>query len=114
MKLTKKSIISKIAMLCISLVLLNFFCSMPVYADDGLGGKLLQPVTDLVIAIGDGIVNLIHSTVKNESDTIMRIDTSSRSVEINCFYIGRSFGCCIIGCYNNCYIPELEHGWLDY
>lgn len=64
-----------IACLCIFLTLFNFTGTMQVYAAEQAeqaltGGKLLTPVLDLLMTIGDGIVNLIQNAIMGTSATV--------------------------------------------
>lgn len=57
-----------IVCLCIFLTLFNFTGTMQVYAAEqaeqaSTGGKLLTPVLDLVMTLGDGIMNLIQKAI---------------------------------------------------
>ena len=61
---TSKSIRKKIIIAILMVLSFQFILSSPVRADsEGFGGKLLEPVLSLVIAIGDGAVGLIHENV---------------------------------------------------
>lgn len=74
---TNKSIWSKIVIVLVMILLLQFCLSRPVHAeDDGLGGKLLSPIVSLVLALGDGIVDLLHSSVMGQDESLIRIDMS--------------------------------------
>lgn len=63
-----------IVCLCIFLVLFNFTGTSQVYAAEeaqqaSTGGTLLTPVLDLLMTIGDGIVNIIQSAIMGTSAT---------------------------------------------
>lgn len=74
---TNKSIWSKIVIVLVMIILLQFCLSRPVHAeDDGLGGKLLSPIVSLVLALGDGIVDLLHSSVMGQDESLIRVDMS--------------------------------------
>ena len=64
-----------IVCLCIFLVLFNFTGTSQVYAAEEAqssitGGSLLSPVLDLLMTIGDGIVNLIQNAIMGTSATV--------------------------------------------
>ncbi len=74
---TNKSIWSKIVIVLVMILLLQFCLSRPVHAEDeGVGGKLLSPIVELVLALLDGIVDLLHSSVMGQSESLIRIDMS--------------------------------------
>ena len=64
-----------IVCLCIFLTLFNFTGTMQVYAAEqaeqaSTGGKLLTPVLDLVMTMGDGIMNLIQKAIMGNPATV--------------------------------------------
>ncbi len=75
---TNKSIWKKIAIALVIIILFEFMVSSPVRADDdGVGGKLMQPVMSLVTTLGDGIVHIIHESVMGQSQSTIRVDMST-------------------------------------
>ena len=61
------------------MIIISCFWVAPeeVRAEDEAGGKLAEPVADLLIALGDGAVKIAHRFVlKSEGDTLITIDTS--------------------------------------
>ncbi len=74
---TNKSIWSKIVIVLVMIILLQFCLSRPVHAEDeGVGGTLLSPIVDLVLGLLDGIVDILHSSVMGQSESLIRIDMS--------------------------------------
>ena len=70
-----------IVCLCIFLVLFNFTGTSQVYAADEplvakAGGVLLSPVLDLLMVIGDGILNLIQNAIM-ETPAMTTLDVST-------------------------------------
>lgn len=75
---TSKSIRKKIIIAILMVLSFQFILSSPVRADsEGFGGKLLEPVLSLVIAIGDGAVGLIHENVMGQDQSLVRVDLST-------------------------------------
>ena len=69
-----------IVCLCIFLVLFNFTGTSQVYAAEEsivakAGGALLSPVLDLLMVIGDGILNLIQNAIM-ETPAMTTLDVS--------------------------------------
>ena len=59
---TNKSIWKKLAIALVIVILFQFIILSPVRADDddmGIGGKLLEPIIDLVVWLGDRNFKLI-------------------------------------------------------
>lgn len=72
---TNKSIWKKIAIALVIIILFEFIISSPVRADDdGVGGKLMEPILSLVTALGDGIVHLTHESVMGQDQSLIRVD----------------------------------------
>ena len=73
-----KSIFQKIAISILLILVFSFAVPKNVEAKgDGLGGKLLHPVVSLVIAIGDGVLDVFHKAILNQDTTLLAIDTTS-------------------------------------
>lgn len=72
---TNKSIWKKIAIALVIIILFEFMLSSPVRADDdGVGGKLMEPILSLTTALGDGIVHIIHESVMGQDQSLIRVD----------------------------------------
>lgn len=81
--LENKGIIFKlIVSLCVFLALINFLGSIDVYAAEesqsaSTGGKLLQPILDLIMSFGDGLINLVQYAIMGTPATnIIDISTA--------------------------------------
>lgn len=73
-----KSILKKIVIILLIVIVSSFCFSGKVNADDGgVGGKLLSPIADLIVFLGDGLMNIIHSVIFHQSDTTIVIDLAS-------------------------------------
>ena len=74
-RLTKKSIALKIAIVVVFVLLFNF--SAPTISQAGvaevIGGTLLSPIIDLLLAIGDGAVNLIQSILFGIENSLLKV-----------------------------------------
>ena len=70
----KKIVFKLIVSLCICLTLINFGASSIVYADGAevakTGGKLLSPFIDLVMTIGDGVMDVVQKAIMGTPATI--------------------------------------------
>ena len=75
-----QSIWKKIVIVLLIVLLFNAVVMKPVHAADDVlegGGKLLKPIFSLLVTIGDGIVNIFHSSIMNVDESLIKIDTSS-------------------------------------
>lgn len=74
-RLTKKSIALKIAIAVVIVLLFNF--SAPTISQAGvaevIGGTLLSPIIDLLLAIGDGAINLIQSILFGIENSLLKV-----------------------------------------
>ena len=92
-KLTKKSIALKIAIVLVIVIIFNF--SAPTISQAGvaevIGGTLLSPIIDLLLAIGDAAVNLIQTILfriptdpdNPDGATVAAIDNSLIKVAVH-------------------------------
>ncbi len=61
---TKKNIIIKIALILVIVILFNFIAPRIVFADDdGIGGKLFEPIKDLLLTIGDALMGVMQNVI---------------------------------------------------
>ena len=49
-----------------------------VHAGDGIGGKLAEPVADLIIVMGDGLMHIAQKIIFNQDDSYVNIDTARK------------------------------------
>ena len=77
--LKNKNITSKILIILVVMLLFQFCMPKASIAVDGvtLGGKLLDPILDLFVGLGDGIMTFIQKVVFGIDDSIINIDTSA-------------------------------------
>jgi len=100
---TNKRIKNKIIGVLLVIMLFNFIIPTGVRADDsegGLGGALLQPILDLLVVLGDGVMGLIHHSIYDTNEILMRIDFSSSLwqtlLTIGAFIIGAAIAIAVI------------------
>lgn len=79
-----KKFIQKIFLLLLIVVSFNFICPKMVSAktdeSDSLGGVLINGVTDLFVALADGVVNVTHRFVVNQEESLIHIKESGWSI----------------------------------
>ena len=70
---TKKGMILKIAIILVIVILFNFSAPTISYGADVIGGTLLEPIVDLLLAIGDGAINIIQKLLFNIDYSLVKI-----------------------------------------
>lgn len=78
--ITNKNVKRKILIAILIIIIASFI--FPVKAQASIGGKLLQPVIDLVVALSDGAYGMVHRFVLDQSVTLLRIDLDDSVWEI--------------------------------
>lgn len=77
----KMRLFKKIIMCIVILITINFSCFGEVKASDSVkGGKLLNPIGDLLCFAGDGIMNIVHKILYDQSDTTISVDRAGSFV----------------------------------
>lgn len=88
---TNKKIWSKIIIVLVFVLLLEFIVTKPTLAADddgyGIGGVLLSPIMSLIVSLGDGIMTVAHDAIMGVSSPLIQIDMGSTWWEI----VGRIF-----------------------
>ena len=73
------SLIKKVSIVLVCVMVFSFCAPVVARAagdgDEGLGGKLLNPVMSLVVSLGDGIMSLVQRTVAGIQNTFTEIST---------------------------------------
>ncbi len=72
-----KILFKLIASVCVFLTLLNFGMTNNVYASDDeevWGGPLVNPIMNLFTGIADGIMDILHSAVLEQNETLIKLD----------------------------------------
>ena len=78
-----KSLLKKIAIILIIVTIFSFCFPETVSAsDDGVGGKLLNPIVDLFVFLGDGVMNIIHGAIFSNSHSVIHIEMGSTFWEV--------------------------------
>lgn len=72
-----KNIFKKIVIVLLVVLVASFCFSGKVQADDGIGGKLLNPVMSLFVALGDGTMTLIQDAMLNLDISLIPINDDS-------------------------------------
>lgn len=89
----KKMLFKLIVALCIFLTLISFGGPHKVYAEDGggsflykttkgaveAGGKLLSPIVDLILSLGDAIIDILQQAIMGTESSIT-IDTAGKVI----------------------------------
>lgn len=72
---TNKSLVLKIVIALVIVILFNFCAPTLSHAgvSEVIGGTLLSPIIDLLLAIGDGAINLIQSILFGMDNSLMKV-----------------------------------------
>lgn len=74
---TEKGILKKLLLIIIAIVLFNAIIPTNVsYAAD-VGGVLLKPIVDLMVALGDFVMDIINNMLYGMETSVIRIDTDN-------------------------------------
>ena len=69
-----KNLIQKIFALVLIVVSFNFICPTVANAETtSLGGAVVEGIADLVVALGDGILNVIHRFVMGQDESLIHL-----------------------------------------
>ena len=78
---TNQSIWKKMVIILLIVLLFNALFVKPVHAssEDVLegGGKLLKPIFSLLVTVGDGIINVLHSSIMGVDESLIVVDNES-------------------------------------
>lgn len=77
-----KSVFKKLIIVLSCIIILGFCFSGSVKANDGPGGKLLKPVVDLLLGIGDGILSITHNVIFHQDEATITVDMTTKWWEI--------------------------------
>ena len=75
-----KSIWKKILIVFLLLISISFIKPEPVRA--GVGGELMEPICDLVVGIGDGLIGVLHKLVLGQDITMITINLGGMGIGI--------------------------------
>ena len=78
-----KFLVKLIATICLFLTLLNFLGANKVYAkgeeEEVWGSVLLKPIIGLLTGIGDSVMEILHSSIQEQRQAIIKLDGSDKS-----------------------------------
>lgn len=66
-------ILKKLSIVILIIAMFNFCAPKKVHAVDW-AGKLVEPIVDLVVFLGDGITDIIHDVILDQDTSIVRVD----------------------------------------
>ena len=72
-----KKLFKKLMIIFLIIMIFSFCVPKGVKADDGIGGKLLSPITSLFVGLGDGVMTILQSIVFHSNNSLIHIDTSA-------------------------------------
>lgn len=72
-----RNIFKKLIIVLLVIMIFSFCMPKNVRAEDGIGGKLLDPIMSFFVGLGDGTMTLIQKMVLQIDESIIPIDTSS-------------------------------------
>lgn len=80
---TNKSIWKKIAIALVFVILFEALLTNHVMGADVIegGGKLLKPIFSLLVTVGDGVMNLLHSSIMGVDGSLIKVETDSPRME---------------------------------
>ena len=75
-----KNLFKKLMIIFLIITIFSFCMPKAVRAkdDDGVGGKLLKPVIDLMLGLGDGIMDILHKIIYNQDQSSIIVDMSTK------------------------------------
>ena len=75
---TNKKIWEKVLLALIFVILFQFAVMEPVRADVvEFGGKLISPILSLLVSLGDGVMDVLHSSIMGTSNPLLHAQTDS-------------------------------------
>lgn len=75
---TNKNLILKIVILLVFVILFNFCAPTVSRAEDGdVGGMLFEPVKDLLLTVGDAIINIVQRLVFGTETSLLKLEHKS-------------------------------------
>lgn len=81
---SNKNLIIRIATILVIVILFNFVNPSISFGavSGGIGGVLFEPIKDLVLAIGDGIVNIMQNVIFGTDVSLLKLEHSSSNVPV--------------------------------
>ena len=74
-----KNLFKKLIIVLLFITIFSFCMPKGVRAggDDSVGGMLLKPFVDLMLGIGDGILDVVHKVIYHQDQSLVTVDMSS-------------------------------------
>ncbi len=72
-----KKLFKKLMIIFLIILIFSFCVPKGVRAEDGIGGKLLNPIMSFFVGLGDGIMAILHSIIFHSDNALIHIDTSA-------------------------------------
>lgn len=69
-----KNILSKMSLILVIVLLLEFSISKPVSAVTNVGGTLLEPVVSFIASLGDGVISILQNALLGQEKSFAYID----------------------------------------
>lgn len=77
-----KKLFKKVIWFLLILIIVSFCFTGEVNAkDDSVGGKLLKPISDFIVFVGDSFMNIIHGVIYQQWDTTITTDLTTNVVD---------------------------------
>jgi len=73
---TDKNIFKKLTIIILITIIIPFICPQPVQAD--VGGKLFEPVKDLVLGIGDATMTILQGLIMGDYSISYEVEGAAR------------------------------------
>ena len=79
---SNKNLIIKIATILVIVILFNFINPSISFGgvSGGIGGVLFEPIKDLVLAMGDGIINIMQTIIYGTNTSLLKLEHSTSNV----------------------------------
>lgn len=74
------SLWKKIVIILLVIFSISFIEPIPVNAS--IGGKLMEPICDLLVGICDGIIKVAHNTIIHQETTLIRVNLNTTAEDI--------------------------------
>lgn len=81
---SNKNLIIKIATILVIVILFNFINPSISFGEvtGGIGGVLFEPIKDLILAMGDGIVNIMQNVIFGTDVSLLKLEHSSSNIPV--------------------------------